>query len=139
MEEAVREVKQALTSKPVLAHPNFDLPFEIQCDASSVAISACLVQRVGEIEKVIMYASRALKPAETSYHQYEREALALVWACAVYRPYVLGRSFTVVTDCKALLYLTTRSHSARIIRWVVALEEYNASYRHRAIELSTLN
>jgi exodeoxyribonuclease III len=132
MRIAIAKVKEALTSKPLLAHPNFELPFEIQCDASPVAIGACLVQRVAGVERVVMFASRALKPAETRYHQYEREALALVWACAVFRPYVLGRRFTVVTDCKALLYLTSRPHSARIIRWVIALEEYDVQYKHRS-------
>ena len=132
MEEAIASIKKALTSKPLLAHPNFDLPFEIHCDASPSAIGAVLVQKVGSVEKVIMYISRALRDAEEKYHQYEREALALVWASKVFRPYVIGSKFKVVTDCKALVYMGTRPSNARIIKWVMELEEYDISYVHRA-------
>jgi len=52
---AMDALKRALTSSPILAHPNFTEPFELQTDASTDGISAVLMQR----DKVIEYASRA--------------------------------------------------------------------------------
>lgn len=132
MKTAIKAVKQALTTEPILAHPDWNLPFEIHTDASPEALGAVLVQKQGGQERVIMYVSRALKDAESRYHQYEKEALGLYWSINVFRPYVVGKPFTVVTDCKALLYLRNKPQNARLVRWVVALEEYDITYRHRA-------
>lgn len=132
MKMAIDEIKKALTEEPILAHPDFDKPFEIHCDASPGAIGAVLVQKSEGMEKAIMYVSRALKPAEEKYPQYEREALALYWSINVFRPYVIGKPFTVVTDCKALLYIRSRPLNARVVRWSMALEEYDIDFRHRS-------
>ena len=78
-----------------------------------------------------MYASRALKPHEARYHQYELEALAVVWGCAVYRPYVLGSRFKVITDNKALFRLMSRPQQSRVVRWTLALQEYDIEWQHR--------
>ena len=79
MKEAVRTVKARLSSEPVLTHPDFTKPFIIQCDASPVAIAAVLSQVHDGVEHPVVFWSRALKPYEARYHQYEREALAVVW------------------------------------------------------------
>jgi hypothetical protein len=132
MKVSIKGIKDALTTEPILAHPNFDLPFEVHCDASPEALGAVLVQKIGSIERVVMFISRALRKEEVKYHQYEREALALYWSITVFRPYLLGKQFKVVTDCKALLYVASRPQNARLIRWAIALEEYDIEYKHRA-------
>lgn len=132
MRKAVDKIKEALTSSPVMSHPDFSKPFEIHCDASPHAIGATLVQQTEQGEKVIMYISRALKKHERNYHQYEREALALVWSVTVFKPYVLGHRFKVVTDNKALIQLFKKDPESRIIRWVLALQQYDIEYYFRA-------
>ena len=79
-------LKKAITSEPVILHyPDWDLPFEIHTDASTNAVAAILCQKIDGLERVIMYASKTLLPAERKYHIYEQEALAVVWAAAFLR------------------------------------------------------
>ena len=130
--DAVSLLKKELTSAPIMAHPNFDLPFEIHCDASPHALGATLVQQVAGEEKVIMYISRTLKKHELSYHQYEREMLAVVWSIAVFKAYTIGARFKVVTDNAAVATLKESSHTnPRLMRWVLALNAHRIDFQHR--------
>ena len=45
MRKSFLALKEKLTSPPVLAFPNFDVPFIVETDASSVAIGAALAQK----------------------------------------------------------------------------------------------
>ncbi|RDX95448.1 hypothetical protein CR513_22034, partial [Mucuna pruriens] len=45
--EALQELKSRLTSAPILQAPNWDLPFELMCDASNSTLGAVLGQRAG--------------------------------------------------------------------------------------------
>ncbi|XP_052189950.1 uncharacterized protein LOC127799763 [Diospyros lotus] len=44
--QAFDELKRCLTSPPIIQPPNWDLPFELMCDASNYAVGAVLSQRV---------------------------------------------------------------------------------------------
>ncbi|RDX77899.1 Retrovirus-related Pol polyprotein from transposon 17.6, partial [Mucuna pruriens] len=57
--EAFQELKNLLTSVPILQAPNWELPFELMCDASNSALGVVLGQRagVGKPVHVIAYAS----------------------------------------------------------------------------------
>jgi exodeoxyribonuclease III len=128
---AIAKVKKILTSSPILCHPNFDLPFEMHTDASPHSIGATLCQRVNGMERVIMFASRALRKHELNYHHYEKEALAIVWATAVFRPYVLGTKFKVITDNVACTKLFAKNANNRLMRWVMSLQEFDIEFAHR--------
>ena len=78
----------------MLMYPEWDCPFEIHCDASHQAIAAILSQRVKGMERVVMYASRALTVIEKKYQIYEKECLAVVWAVEVFRKYIRNRTAT---------------------------------------------
>ena len=73
----------------------------------------------------------ALRKHEVNYHQYKKEALAVVWSTAVFKPYLLGTSFKVVTDNKAVTRLFTKNQNSRLIRWVLALQEFDIEFVHR--------
>ncbi|XP_037930020.1 uncharacterized protein LOC119664634, partial [Teleopsis dalmanni] len=76
---AFDELKEKLTSAPVLACPNFIEQFILQTDASDFGLGAILTQTISGEEKVIAYASRTLNPAEKNYTTTEKECLAIVW------------------------------------------------------------
>ncbi|RDX80206.1 Retrovirus-related Pol polyprotein, partial [Mucuna pruriens] len=77
--EAFEELKTRLTSAPILQAPNWELPFELMCDASNLALGAVLGQRV-EVDKpthVIACASRTMDPTQINYTTMEKELLAI--------------------------------------------------------------
>jgi hypothetical protein len=71
------KLKAALTSDSVLAHPRFDLPFTVSCDASNYAISAIVSQFQNGKERPISFASRMLNKAEKNYSTTRKELLAV--------------------------------------------------------------
>ena len=72
--------KQRLLTLPILAHPNYKLPFEIHADASGYGIGAILVQHQDGRERVIAYVSHLLDSSDQNFSISEKECLALVWA-----------------------------------------------------------
>ena len=66
------------------------------------------------------------------------ECLAIVWAVAKFRPYLMAMPFEVFTDHYALRWLKTmRTGSALLHRWSAALEEYDFTVRHRPGKVQT--
>ncbi|KAH9681669.1 hypothetical protein KPL71_027055 [Citrus sinensis] len=71
--------------------PNWDLPFEIMCDASDYAVGAVLGQRLDRVPYVIYYASMTLNDAQLNYSTTEKEMLAVVFALDKFRSYLIGQ------------------------------------------------
>ena len=86
-----------------MAMPDFTIPFQIETDASDVAIGGVLTQNDGPVA----YYSQALNSAERNYPVHDRELLAIVRACRKWRPYIDGTRTTVITDHKPLTHLFT--------------------------------
>ncbi|KAK0596062.1 hypothetical protein LWI29_012502 [Acer saccharum] len=82
-------LKDALTTTPVIVPPNWELLFELMCDASDYAIGAVLGQRVDKVPHVIYYASRTLNEAQLNYSTTEKELLAVVFALEKFRAYLV--------------------------------------------------
>ncbi|GJU34822.1 reverse transcriptase domain-containing protein [Tanacetum coccineum] len=73
-------LKKKLTEAPILIAPDWDLPFELMCDASDFAIGAVLGQRHEKHFRPIHYASKTINEAESHYTTTEKEMLAVVYA-----------------------------------------------------------
>ncbi|CAN6725406.1 unnamed protein product [Malus baccata var. baccata] len=86
---AFKQLKEALTSAPIITPPDWSLPFELMCDASDYAIGAVLGQRKNKQPHVIYYASRTLNDAQLNYSTTEKELLAVVFALDKFRSYLL--------------------------------------------------
>ncbi|XP_021750128.1 uncharacterized protein LOC110715818 [Chenopodium quinoa] len=74
---AFNKLKQALISTPIVQGLRWDLPFELMCDASDVAIGGVLGQRVEKRLYVIYYMSKTLNEAQRNYTTTEKEFLAV--------------------------------------------------------------
>ena len=70
--EAFKTLKKALISAPIVQPPNWNLPFEIMCDASDYAIGAVLGQRVEKKLNVIHYSRKTLDSAQRNYATTEK-------------------------------------------------------------------
>ena len=65
--EAFETLKKALISAPIIQLPDWNLPFEIMCDASDYVVGVVLGQRVDKKLNVIHYASKTLDSAQRNY------------------------------------------------------------------------
>ena len=131
-QQAFNCLKTLLTTSPITAFPDFNLPFRLYTDASTSGLEAILAQVQEGKERIICCASRSLNQAEKAYPATKLECLAIVWAVAKFRPYLMSMSFEVYTDHYALQWLKTmRTGSALLHRWSAALEEYDFTVRHR--------
>ena len=74
-----------LVSPPITRSPNWNLPFEIMCDARDYAIGAVLGQREDKKAFVIYYASKTLDSAQANYTTKEKEFLAVMFALEKFR------------------------------------------------------
>ena len=75
---------------PILACPDFEVPFVLQTDDSNTGLGAVLTQSRDGPERVISYASRTLTDAERRYSTTKKECLAILWAIQKFRAYLEG-------------------------------------------------
>ena len=102
------------------------------CDASDLAVRAVLGQRVEGKAYVVYYASKMLNEAQRNYTTMEKELLAVVYALDKFRSYLIGLDIVIFIDHSALKYLLTKQNSkARLIRWVLFLQEFNIQIRDK--------
>ena len=106
-EESFRELKQRLTSAPVLVILDVSKPFEVYCDASHQGLGCVLMQE----RKAVDYASRQLKIHEKNYPTHDLELAAVVFALKIWRHYLYGAQFRVFSDHKR--------------RWIEFLKDYD--------------
>ncbi|GKA29433.1 reverse transcriptase domain-containing protein [Tanacetum coccineum] len=115
--QAFQTLKKKLTEAPILIAPDWDLPFELMCDASDFAIGAVLGQRHEKHFRPIHYASKTMNEAESHYTTTEKEMLAVVYAFEKFRSYLILNKSIVYTDHSALKYLFAKKDSkARLLR-----------------------
>ncbi|KAJ9528742.1 hypothetical protein QJQ45_020628, partial [Haematococcus lacustris] len=120
------------TYYPSLIAPDPTQPYTLRCDASGIGIGAVLTQGTGPAERVVAYHSRKLLPAERNYPTHEQELLSLVEALKVWRHYLLGVNFTLLTDnwANKHLQIQPRLDSKRQARWMEVLQQYNCPIDH---------
>nr|GEW09101.1 reverse transcriptase domain-containing protein [Tanacetum cinerariifolium] len=109
--DAFRTLKTKLTEAPILVAPNWDIPFELMCDASDFAIGAVLGQRQDKHFRPIHYASKTMTEAESNYTTTEKEMLAVVYAFEKFWSYLILNKSIVYTDHSALKYLFQKKDS----------------------------
>nr|GEW92732.1 reverse transcriptase domain-containing protein [Tanacetum cinerariifolium] len=120
--KAFQMLKKKHTEAPILIAPNWDLLFELMCDASDFAIGTVLGKRHEKHFKPIDYASKIMNDVESNYTTTEKEMLAVVYAFKKFRSYLIMNKSIVHTDHSALKYLFAKKDAkARFLRWVLLL------------------
>ncbi|GJS94071.1 reverse transcriptase domain-containing protein [Tanacetum coccineum] len=124
--QAFETLKKKLTEAPILIAPDWDLPFELMCDASDFAIGAVLGQRHEKHFRPIHYARKTINEAKSHYTTMEKEMLAVVYAFENFLSYLILNKSIVYTDHSTLKYLFAKKDSkARLLRWVLLLQEFD--------------
>ncbi|GKB70352.1 reverse transcriptase domain-containing protein [Tanacetum coccineum] len=106
--DAFQTLKKKLTEAQILVVPDWNLPFELMCDASDFEIGVVLGQRKTKHFQHIHYASKTMTEAQIHYTTTEKEMLAVVYAFEKFRPYLVLSKSIVYTDHSALKYLMNK-------------------------------
>ncbi|XP_048596439.1 uncharacterized protein LOC111201249 [Brassica napus] len=130
--QAFKKLKGELVSAPIVQPPDWDLPFEIMCDASDYAVGAVLGQKKNGKTHVIYYASQTLNDAQMRYATTEKEMLAIVFAFEKFRSYLVGSKVIVYTDHAALRHLLAKKDAKpRLLRWILLLQEFDMEIKDK--------
>ncbi|GJT17024.1 reverse transcriptase domain-containing protein [Tanacetum coccineum] len=130
--KAFETLKMKLTQAPILVAPDWDMPFEIMCDASDFAVGAVLGQRKTKHFQPIHYASKTMTEAQAHYTTTEKELLAVVYAFEKFWPYLVLSKSIVYMDHSALKYLLAKQDAKpRLLRWILLLQEFDVVIRDK--------
>ncbi|KAI2657226.1 Transposon Tf2-9 polyprotein [Labeo rohita] len=136
------DLRQRLTTAPILHHPDPNMPFFVEVDASSTGVGAVLSQRQGQPPKTYpcAYFSHKLTPAERNYDVGNRELLAIKLALEEWRHWLEGarHPFTVLTDHRNLEYLrSAKVLNHRQARWALFFTRFHFQVTYRPGFLNT--
>ena len=117
---------------PILAFPTEIGQYILDTDASNFSLGGVLSQIQGDLECVVAYCSRALRPSQRRYCTTKREMLAAVAMCILFRSYLRGAKFTLRMDHKSLVWLHRfKGMEGMMARWLHALQQFQFSIVHR--------
>jgi hypothetical protein len=102
-QKCFEELKEKLTTAPVLVMSDIHKGFDVYFDASHLGLGFVLMQE----GKVIAYASRKLRKHEDNYPTHDLELAAVVHALKIWRHYMIGNKCKIFTDHKSLKYIFT--------------------------------
>jgi hypothetical protein len=113
---------------PVLALPDFSLPFTLETDASGFGIGAILMQS----GRSIAYYSQALGPKASTQSTYHKEALAILQSLKKWRHYILGSHLIIKIDQQSLKFMMSHRLTKGIQhKLLMKLLEYNYSIEYK--------
>ncbi|KAE8655338.1 Detected protein of unknown function [Hibiscus syriacus] len=134
-EASFQLVKQKMTEVPVLALPDFDKVFEVNCDASGVGIGGVLSQA----GRPVAFFSEKLSGSKKNYSTYDLEFYAIVQSLKHWRHYLVHKEFILFTDHEALKYINGQHKLSRPhAKWVAYLQEFTFTLRHQAGSLNRI-
>jgi hypothetical protein len=126
-DEAFHTLRKLLTTAPMLAQPDNTQPFDVYCDASGTGLGCVLIQN----DRVIAYASRALRNYEQNYPTHDLELAAIVHALKIWRHHLMGAKCNIYTDHKSLKYILTQADlNMRQRRWLELIKDYDLEFSH---------
>ncbi len=133
---AFQKLQEAFCTAPILTHPDPQLPFVVEVDASTTGVGALLSQHHGEPPRLhpCAFFSRKLSPAERNYDIGNRELLAIKLALEEWRHWLEGaqHSFSVITDHKNLEYLRSAKRlNPRQARWALFFTRFQFTITYR--------
>ena len=154
---AFHSVRKQILSKPILQRADIKKRFYLKTDFSAIGLGFALCQPDNQPESLaamaredaggacefdfalsklrlflIAMGSRRTKGSEVHFHSFPGEALAACWAIVKNRHWLWGRFFSILTDCRALLWLMDyKGHNHTVHRLQLEMLGYNFTIVHR--------
>eukprot|EP00253_Pinus_taeda_P006753 PITA_06753 len=126
-QKSFEQLKQLLTTAPILRIADPDKDYVVCTDASKEGVGGVLMQE----GKVVTYESRKLKEHEQKYSAYDLELTAVIHALKMWRHYLVGRKFLLLTDHHSLTnYFSQPTLNARQARWADFLSGFDFEIKH---------
>lgn len=129
-DKAINDLKEAITTAPVLRYYDVNAPIKLSVDASSYGLGGYISQEA----QPVAYASRSLNSAERNYAQIEKEMLAIVFGLTKFHEYVYGKEVEIETDHKPLESLFRKPLSCapqRIQRMMLKIQQYQVQVKYK--------
>ncbi|VDI15882.1 Hypothetical predicted protein [Mytilus galloprovincialis] len=133
-QRAFQNVKSLLLDSPILAFPNFNLPFRLAVDSCCKGIGYVLYQKMSETDeiRVIRFGSKALSKWQKSYGPTKLELLGMVTAVLECSSYLRTQPFVIECDHQALKPLFSNQLKGAIYeRWIAILQQYNFEIQYK--------
>ncbi|XP_069993527.1 uncharacterized protein [Penaeus vannamei] len=133
-QRSFEQLKQFLSSDPVLAAPDFQKPFILHTDASDLATGAVLLQDDDQgVLHPVAYHSTKLAKHQLAYSTIEKELLGIINAIKKFECYLYGGAhpIQIFTDHNPLTFLEKNKYSnQRLLRWSLSLQPYHLQVKH---------
>ncbi|ROT69037.1 hypothetical protein C7M84_012804 [Penaeus vannamei] len=133
-QRSFEQLKQFLSSDPVLAAPDFQKPFILHTDASDLATGAVLLQDDDQgVLHPVAYHSTKLAKHQLAYSTIEKELLGIINAIKKFECYLYGGAhpIQIFTDHNPLTFLEKNKYSNhRLLRWSLSLQPYHLQVKH---------
>ncbi|GJW86993.1 RNA-directed DNA polymerase, partial [Tanacetum coccineum] len=134
-QRAFAKLKKAVTEAPVLALPNFEHVFQVECDASGLGIGGVLSQQ----NRPISFFSEKFNDTRKRYSTYDKEFYAIVRSLEYWRHYLLPNEFILYSDHQALQFIQGQAKlKPRHAKWVETLQDFSFVIRHKAGSANTV-
>ncbi|EEC68359.1 hypothetical protein OsI_36494 [Oryza sativa Indica Group] len=128
-QKALDNIKEYLSSSPVLIPPQKGIPFRLYLSVGEKSIGLVLIQELEGKERVVFYLSRWLLDAETPYSPVEKLCLCLYFSCTRLRHYLLSNECTVICKSDVVRYmLSAPILKGRVGKWIFSLTEFDLRY-----------
>ena len=115
-------LKEKLCSAHVLALPNFEKHFEVDCNASEVGVGAVLSQE----KKPVAFYNEKLCKARRNWSTNDKEFYSVIRALKVWEHYLVWKEFVLYSNCGALKHLSNQTRISKDIhaRWIQFLQRF---------------
>ncbi|KAL4312297.1 hypothetical protein GQ457_01G050670 [Hibiscus cannabinus] len=127
-ETAMKKLKEAIVTAPVLALPDFQKEFLVETDASANGVGAVLIQN----GRPLAYFSKGLGVKHQALSIYDKEMLAVLLTVKKWSSYLVGRHFKIRTDHQSLRFLSSNQATTPAQQmWVAKMMGYDFEVCYR--------
>jgi len=131
-EAAFQELKQYLSSPPLLSPSKGGENLYLYLAVSASAVSAALIREEGKKQLPVYYVSQAFQGAEFRYPRIEKIVFALIVASRKLRPYFQSNPILVMTDQPIKKSMNKPEAAGRMVQWAIELSQFDIEYHPRA-------